>query len=260
MTQTALFLRKRTVLITGAAAGLMRGVALAFARAHYGVALTYRPGGTAPDATVAQLRSEGFDARAFAVDFLRPAQDVAEALALITGQLDVDVLVHGVGPMSIARFEKSSIADYDAMLDGNLRSAVQAAAAVLPGMRSRGFGRLIFFALNGSQWTQPARGLALHAAAKAGVVAFARSLALEEGKYHITVNVVAPGDIRDKERSRDAARVQYAANPVGRPGTWEDVADAVLFAARDDADFVNGAVLNVSGGLSEPYERNADGE
>ncbi|GAC1503668.1 MAG: SDR family NAD(P)-dependent oxidoreductase [Vulcanimicrobiaceae bacterium] len=260
MTQNAAFLQKRTVLITGAAAGLMRGVALAFARERYCVALTYRPGGTPPEATLALLRSEGFDAAAFPVDFLRPAHDVAEALAAITGELAIDVLVHGVGPMRIARFENSAMEDYDVMVDGNLRSAVQAAVAVLPGMRSRTFGRLIFFALSGSQWTQPVRGLAVHAAAKAGVVAFARSLALEEGKHHITVNVVAPGDIRDKERSRDAARGHRAANPVTRPGTWEDVADAVLFAARDDADFISGAVLNVSGGLSEPYERNAERE
>ncbi|MBC5815686.1 MAG: SDR family oxidoreductase [Candidatus Eremiobacteraeota bacterium] len=248
---------KRTALITGAAAGLARGIALALARAGYEIAFTYRPGGTAPEATLGLLSAEGFTARAFPVDFLAMQDAVGTALHEIALNAPVDVLVHAVGPMTIGRFERSTMNDYHEMVDGNLRSAVQAAAAVLPGMRERRFGRLVFFGLGGSAYTQPARGLALHAAAKAGVLTFARSLALEEGQYGVTVNVVAPGDIREKYRSRAEARTLTASNPVGRPGTWEDVADAVLFLIRDDSDFLSGTVLNVGGGLADVYERNA---
>lgn len=230
----------------------------ALAAAGYAAAFTYRPGGTPPGDTLAAVRAAGFDARAFPVDFSGDADAVREALDAAVAAVEPDVLVHAVGPMTIKKFSASTMDDYRDMIDGNLRSAVLAAAAVLPGMRERGFGRLIFFGLNGSHDAAAVRGLSLHAAAKAGVVTFARSLALEEGRSGITVNVIEPGDIRDKERPRALARGLKAANPVGRPGTWEDVADAVRFLVRDDADFLNGAVLNVNGGLAQAYERNAD--
>ena len=252
------FNEKRTALITGGSAGLPRGIAIALARGGYDLAFTYRPDGTPPDATLQALQSEGCAAAAYAVDFLQDERRVADSLRAICAKHPIDILVHGVGPMTIKRFERADMSDYHEMVDGNLRSAVQSAAAVLPAMRERRFGRLVFFALNGSAVTQAVRGLALHAAAKAGVVAFARSLALEEGRHGVTVNIVEPGDIRAKERLRMQARALPASNPVGRPGTWEDVADAVLFLVRDDADFLNGVVLNVAGGLAEPYERNAE--
>lgn len=250
--------RKRTALVTGAAAGLARGITLALANAEYEVAFTFRPGGTAPSVTLDLLAAHGYAAQSFPLDFLAEERAVAAELEQVVRTIRPDVLVHGVGPMTVKRFERSTMEDYHEMVDGNLRSAVQVAAAVLPGMRERTFGRLVFFGLNGSQYTQPARGLTLHAAAKAAVVTFARSLALEEGRNGITVNVVGPGDIREKDRSRTDVKSLAANNPVGRPGTWEDVADAVLFLVRDDADFLSGVVLNVSGGLAEVYERNAE--
>ena len=143
------------------------------------------------------------------------------------------------------------------MIDGNLTSAVIAATAVLPAMRRNHFGRLVFFAMNGAHNTMPVRGLSFHVAAKSGLVAFARTLSLEEAGNGITVNVIEPGDIRDKYRDRAQARQTPARNPVGRAGSWQDVADAVRFLVSDDADFINGAVLGVNGGLVEPYERNA---
>ncbi|MDP9018799.1 MAG: SDR family oxidoreductase [Candidatus Eremiobacteraeota bacterium] len=243
--------------MTGAAAGLARGITLALARDGYDISFTYRPGGTAPTETLDLLAAAGLYGRGYPVDFLADRDRVREALDYIVTQKPVDTLVHAVGPMTVRRFAEVTMDDYSEMVDGNLRSAVQAAAAVLPGMRARGYGRLVFFGLTGSQYTQPAKGLALHAAAKAGLVAFARSLALEEGPHGITVNVVAPGDIREKSRTRLEARVLTAANPVGRPGSWEDVAEAVRFLVREEADFFNGVVLNVSGGLAEVYERNA---
>ncbi|MDQ6826131.1 MAG: SDR family oxidoreductase, partial [Candidatus Eremiobacteraeota bacterium] len=163
-----------------------------------------------------------------------------------------------VGPMLIRRFSKFSLADYRAMIDGNLTSAVVIAAAVLPGMRAQKFGRLVFFGMNGSHNTLATRGLSLHAAAKAGLVAFARSLALEEARDAITVNVLELGDIREKYIDRERARQTPANNPRGRAGSWEDVADAVRFLLSDEADFINGAVLAVNGGLVEPHERSAE--
>ena len=244
----------RAVLITGAAAGLAQGIALAFASAGERVAFTYRPGGTPPDATLALLRSGGSEAVAIPADFDQPdaAAQAVDAAEAAVGPLEV--LVHGVGPMVLKRFARCTPADYRAMIEGNLGSAVGLAFAVLPGMRARRYGRLVFFGMNGSSATRPARGLALYGAAKAGLVTFVRALALEEGANGITVNVVEPGDIRDKTASRNAAQTIAAKNPTGHAGSWEDVADAVRFLTAHDHGFFNGVVLGVNGGLVEPHE------
>ena len=162
--------------------------------------------------------------------------------------------MHGVGPIVVRAFERSSLDDYAAMLDGNLRSAVESAFAVLPGMRARASGRLVYFGMNGSHVTLPARGMTLYGAAKAGVVAFARALALEEAKYGISINVIEPGDIRDKTLDRAGALALPAQNPTGHAGSWEDIAAAVRFVLAADNGFLNGMTLGVNGGLVQPHE------
>lgn len=243
----------RVALITGAAAGLPKGVARALAAAGYRVAFTYRPDGTPPDATLALVREHDPGVVAIPADFEQPG--AAEAVVRAAAERGpIDVLVHGVGPIVVKRFARCSLDDYHAMVEGNLGSSVALALSVLPGMRERRFGRIVFFGMNGSHVTLPARGMALYGAAKAGVVTFARTLALEEAASGITVNVIEPGDIRDKDADRAAARAIAAANPTGHAGSWEDVAAAVRFAVADESGFLNGMVLGVNGGLTEPHE------
>ena len=96
--------------------------------------------------------------------------------------------------------------------------------------------------------------MTLYGAAKAGVVAFARALALEEAKYGISINVIEPGDIRDKTLDRAAAHALPAQNPTGHAGSWEDIAAAVRFVLAADNGFLNGMTLGVNGGLAQPHE------
>jgi 3-oxoacyl-[acyl-carrier protein] reductase len=237
--------------VTGAAAGLAKGIALRLAERGDRVAITYRPGGTPPDAALALLRPHDAGALAVPAD-LSSFDSAAEALRAVEGARGpVDVLVHAVGPFLMRRFARCTPEDYRRLLEGNLTSAVATAFAVLPGMRERGYGRLVFFGMEGSSATRPFRGLALYGTAKAGVVAFARTLALEEAPRGITVNVVEPGDIRDKEAGRAAARALAAKNPTKHAGSWEDVAAAVLFATAEENGFLNGMVLGVNGGAAE---------
>lgn len=252
--ESARRLSSRVALVTGAASGLGAGIARSLAAAGYRIALTYRPGGTSADETVAAVAEYDPDVLAIANDLgsFAAAGDLVAAIELQRGPLDV--AVHAVGPIVVRSFAASSEADYRAMTEGNLGTSVALAAAVLPGMRARRFGRLVFFGMNGSRVTQPARLMSLYGAAKAGVVAFARTLALEEARHGITVNVIEPGDIRDKTATRAQTLTIAAANPTGHAGSWEDVADAVRFAVGDDAGFLNGMVLGVNGGLVEPHE------
>ncbi len=244
----------RVALVTGGAGGLAQGVCLRLARAGYRIAFTFRPGGTPPDATLDLIRP--FDPGAVAVgEDVTQAAGPARAVDDVRGRCgSVDVLVHALGPIVVKSFENSGFDDYTRMIEGNLGSSVALAFAVLPGMRARGFGRLIFFGMNGSHVTQPARLMSLYGAAKAAVVTFARTLALEEAKHGITANVIEPGDIRDKHVDRRTARERTANNPTGHPGSWEDIAAAVRFAVDDDAFYLNGMVLGVNGGLVEPHE------
>jgi len=232
----------------------MRGVALALARDGLRIAFTYRPRGTPPDATLAALSPYDPGALALPADFAQPGTGTALVREVERRRGPVDILVHGVGPIVVKRFLRSTRTDLDALLEANLGSAADLAWAVLPAMRARRFGRLVFFGMNGSSWTQPARGMSLYAAAKAAVVTFARTLALEEAAHGVSVNVIEPGDIRDKCATRDAARRIRANNPTGHAGSWEDLAAAVRFATAEHHGFLNGMVLSVNGGRTEPHE------
>jgi 3-oxoacyl-[acyl-carrier protein] reductase len=248
-------LSSRVALVTGAASGLGAGIARALAAAGYRVAFTFRPGGTSPDETSSAIAEYDPDVLAIANDLGSLAAG-AELIAAVEAQRGpVDIVVHCVGPIVVRAFAAPAAAgDYRAMIDGNFGSAVAIAAAALPGMRARKFGRLVFFGMNGSHVTQPAKLMALYGAAKAAVVAFARTLALEEAKNGVTVNVIEPGDIRNKTATRAESLAIAAENPTGHAGSWEDVADAVCFAVGDDAGFFNGMVLGVNGGLVDPHE------
>jgi 3-oxoacyl-[acyl-carrier protein] reductase len=244
----------RLALVTGGAGGLGRGVAFGLARAGFRIAFTYRPGGTPPDETLALVRPHDPDVLAIASDASREAE-AARATRIAGERGPVEILVHVVGPIVYGSFSRAASEQYRAMVDGNFGSVVWTARAVLPSMRERGFGRLIFFGMNGSHLTTPSPTQALYAASKAAVVSFARTLAVEEARHGITVNVIEPGDIRNKYADRAEARRAQGKNPTGHAGSWEDIADAVVFFASDEAGFVNGQSLAVSGGLLEAYER-----
>jgi 3-oxoacyl-[acyl-carrier protein] reductase len=224
-------------------------------RRGYRVAITHRPGTPPSPETLARFGPEP-DARplAIAADHAAAGHSEAAVRAAEASFGRLDVLVHAVGPIVVKRFANLTMGDYRMLVDANLGSAVETAFAILPGMRERGFGRMIFFGMNGSQTTLPARGMSLYGAAKAGVVTFARTLALEEAKFGITVNVVEPGDIRQKTVDREGARGIPANNPTGHAGSWEDIAYAVGALVADEAEFINGQVLGVNGGLVEPHE------
>jgi 3-oxoacyl-[acyl-carrier protein] reductase len=242
-------LYNRRALVTGAAAGLAAGIAGDLARDTFAhVAITYRK--TPPDATLSAIVTAGASASAASLDFLAEQAEIERNLAeIVARDGPFDTLVHAVGPLVVGRFERSTLDDYREAFDGNVRSAVLAARAVLPAMRAASFGRIVFFAMLGSAETRPFRALALYAAAKSALVEFARALAIEEARRNVTVNVVAVGDIREKTIKRDEARLRTAANPRGRPGSYEDVADAVRFFVAEERDFITGAVLDVNGGL-----------
>ena len=246
----------RVALVTGSAGGIMRGVCVALARRGYAIAAHFRPERGNADETVDAVRATGTACDAFGADVTTPQGAAALVDAAQRRFARIDALVCGVGPMIVKDAFDTTPADFVEMIDGNLTSAFLTIKAALPGMRARGHGRIIGFGMTGSETTQGFRHLSAYVAAKSGLTAFIKTLALEEGPHGITCNVVNPGDIRDKEADRATVlqRREYR-NPTLRPGSWEDIGDAVAFLVSDEASFVNGAVLTVSGGWQGFFEK-----
>ena len=139
--------------------------------------------------------------------------------------------------------------DLKGIFSSNLLTALYVCRAVLPQMRKGRWGRIINLGAVGAERAFGQAKISAYAAAKAAVVALSRSLALEEAKNGITVNVVNPSSIDEIELTLSEARsMRDARFPIGRPPTVEDVASTVSFFASEEAEYVTGQVINVSGG------------
>ena len=145
--------------------------------------------------------------------------------------------------------DEMEASEWQAVIASNLHSAFYTSKAVLPIMRRKHWGRILNLGAVRAEVAFGQAKISAYAAAKAALVAFSRSLALEEARHGITVNVISPGIIDDKELPREEAlRIRDVRFPVGRPNVAADVSEAVVFFVSDRADFVTGQVLTVAGG------------
>lgn len=242
-------LQNRVALVTGASRGIGKGIALTLGHAGARVAVAYRTDRLGAQRVVTELRALGTEGVAVATDVtdFGRVKDLVDAVVRRFGRLDV--LVNNVGDFEWKPVAESTIEEWHAILASNLYSVFYAAKCVLPIMRRQHWGRIINLGAAGAERAFGQAKISAYAAAKAGVVAFTRSLALEEARHGITANVVSPPVMDAKELSREQAeRITDARFPVGRPATADDVAQAVKFFASEESAFVTGQVLTVSGG------------
>ncbi len=182
---------------------------------------------------------------------VRDAGKIARSTAEVIERFGkIDILINNAGITQDRTFLKMSEETWKKVIDVNLHGIFNVTQAILPVMKSAGYGRIISASsINGFLG---AFGQTNYAASKAALVGFSKSLAKEVGKYGITVNVVAPGfvatDMTDQmpKHVLDQAIAQI---PVGRVGTTYDIAHAYLYLASKNAGFVNGSVLHVNGGV-----------
>ncbi len=239
----------RTALVTGASQGIGEAVARRLAAQGARVVLAARSADRLR-ALAEQIAAAGGQACALTLDVAQPEAVGAQLGTLPEAFAEVDILVNNAGITADNLLARMDLADWERVLATNLTGAYAVTRALLRGMIRRRWGRIISVASVVGLMGNP--GQANYAASKAGLIGFSKSLARELGSRQITVNVVAPGYVETAmtERLPEAAREQLAkAIALGRVGSPDDVAWAVLFLASEEAGYITGEVLNVSGGL-----------
>jgi 3-oxoacyl-[acyl-carrier protein] reductase len=238
-----------TALVTGATRGIGRAIALALAHsgAHVVGTATTDDGAAA---ITAFLQAEGGRGEGLRLDVADGAAIATTVAALGERGGGIAILVNNAGITRDNLLLRMSDAEWDTLMDVNLKSAYRLSKAVLRGMMKARHGRIIN--IGSVVGVSGNAGQANYAAAKAGLVGLTKSLAQEVGSRNITVNCVAPGFIdTDMTRALTAAqRAQLLERiPLGRLGLPEDVAHAVAFLASREAGYITGATLHVNGGM-----------
>ena len=242
-------LQGRVALVTGAAKGIGRVTSLSLAQDGADVAVNYFRSEKEARNVVSEIESMGRKAAAIQADITHE-QQVLRLIEQVRSRLGrLDILINNVGDWATKKVEEMSTEEWRRIIDTNLTATFFCSKHALPLMKAQGWGRIVNTAAAGAYRAHGTSGMAAFYAAKAGVVAFTKSLAREVGQFGITVNAVAPGVVQEKERTiEEAMKIRDEETAVGRPGTSWDIATAVLFLVSDDASFVTGDVLNVGGG------------
>ena len=246
----------KTVVVTGGGGGIGGATCQRFGSEGARVAV-FDLNLEAAEKVAAQIRAEGGTAEAIRCDITDRAS-VDAAVATTQDKLGpIDVLVNNAGWDVFKPFAKTVPAEWDRLIAINLVGALHMHHAVLPGMVERKKGAIVNVASDAAR--VGSSGEAVYAACKGGLVALSKTLAREHARHAITVNVVCPGPT---DTALLAGVVEGAANPeklieaftraipLGRLGQPNDLAGAIAFFASDDASFITGQVLSVSGGLT----------
>jgi 3-oxoacyl-[acyl-carrier protein] reductase len=241
----------KNALVTGASRGIGRQIALTLAAAHAFVIVNYNGSKEKADAVVAEIKAAGGDA----VSYQCNVSDFDECQNMITALIKeykhIDILVNNAGITRDGLIMKMSEADYDAVLDTNLKGAFNTIRHMSRYFLKQKSGRIIN--ISSVSGILGNAGQANYAASKAGIIGLTKSAAKELASRGITVNAIAPGFIKtdmtdvlsDKVKENIAASI-----PMGSMGTTEDVAKAAAFLASDGARYITGQVLSVDGGMA----------
>jgi len=246
-------LAHRSVIVTGGSRGIGRGIALRFGRAGCRVLVVARGLGEA-EAVAAAITAAGGEAAAFAADVADPAATGAMAAEAERRFGGIDILCANAGIFPSAPLVEMTPEAFDQVIATNLRGTFLSVAACLPAMRRAGRGRIVVT----SSITGPVTGYpgwAHYGASKAGQLGFVRTAAVELAAQGITINAVMPGNILTEGLSGigpDYIARMEAAIPMRRLGRVEDVANAALFFASDEAAWITGQTLVVDGGQILP--------
>ena len=236
----------RVAIVTGAATGLGRGIAMLYAAEGADVAVLDRNGPGA-DAVAQAIRVLGRRSASVQVDVSDEASVKAAIAAAIAALGPPDILVNNAGIATVSLLEDMQTAMWDEMIRVNLSSVFFCTRAVLPHMRARKYGRIIN--ISSQLAHKGGEGMAHYAAAKAGILGLTRSLAYEVTRDNIAVNAICPGPLlTDMRLPPEWAAKKQGELVIGRQGRVEEVAPTALLLATEEAAFYVGATFNPNGG------------
>jgi 3-oxoacyl-[acyl-carrier protein] reductase len=233
----------KTALVTGAAKGIGRAIAMRLAQEGYDVAVHYNSSRAEARSTCAELEGFGVKAVALQAD-LRDSSQALELVQVATRELGgLGVLVNNVGNYLKKPLDALTIEDWHEMLNSNLNNTFYTCHAALPIMREQKYGRIINLGFAGTQHLQARPTVLPYVIAKTGVILLTKAIAQAEAVHGITANVVSPGVIENSV-SKPLDLI-----PVGRLGTLEELSDAVWFLVQPNSSYITGQVLEVAGGF-----------
>jgi NAD(P)-dependent dehydrogenase (short-subunit alcohol dehydrogenase family) len=242
----------RVALITGASRGIGAATARVLAEQGFRVVVNYRSSAGEADQVVAAITAGGAEAVAIRADVTVPGDVTA-----MVGEVDqrwgrVDVLVHNaLIPFAVTSFADLSWEQLGGKLDNELHAAYLLTKAIVPGMISRNYGRLVYLSTGLSR--RPRDGMITLGVSKAALDQFVRYIALELAPHGITANLVAPATVDDTKVTGQLTTDQVArlgaTNPMGRLVRPAEVAHTIAFLASEDSGFTTGHYLEVNGGL-----------
>lgn len=235
----------KNVLVTGGSRGIGRAIVKAFSRNGYKVAFTYKS--SHDDALALSVETGAYPIKADS----ESAEEVLKAVETAEENIGkIDILINNAAVSSTNLFTDISLEDWNRELNVNLTSAFLYTKAAVPGMISRKWGRIINVS---SMWGVVGASCEVcYSTAKAALIGMTKALAKELGPSGITVNAIAPGLIdtdMNNHLTEEEKNDLIDMTPVSRIGTPRDVAAATLFLAGEDASFITGDVLNLSGGF-----------
>jgi 3-oxoacyl-[acyl-carrier protein] reductase len=241
----------KVALVTGASRGIGRAIAIELARRQARVVVNYHSNPEAGESVVAEIQGAGGTAVAHRAD----VGDMAQAGALVKFAIDtygdLHILINNAGITRDGLILTMSEADWDDVLQTNLKSTFNCSKVAVRHMLRKRYGRIVNITSVAGQIGNP--GQTNYSASKAGQIGFTKSLAREVASRSITVNAIAAGYIETEiwstvpESAREAMLTMI---PLGRRGTPEEIARAAAFLASDDAAYITGHVLAVDGGMA----------
>ena len=239
---------ERVALITGGARGIGRAIALSLADEGWKIAVCYRTSQTDGEKTLAEIRKRGSHGLAIRCDVSKPtpAERLAKQVEREWGR--IDAVINCAGPYHRINLLEETVEGWHAMFDNNLHPVFYLSRAVAPGMKARKWGRIISFSMANADRQVAQPQLTAHYIAKVGVLVLTRSLARLLAPHGITVNAISPGFINSGSAPEAELESMVKKIPAGYIGSTQDVVSIVRFLLSDEARYINGANVHLSGG------------
>ncbi|TAK07423.1 SDR family oxidoreductase [bacterium] len=238
----------KVALITGGAKGIGRAVALDLGERGWAVAICYRKSAKEGEEVIEAVQKKGSKGLALQCDVSDPkaAQQMIRRVEEEWGR--IDALINCAGPYHRVGLLEESVEGWRSMFDNNLHPLFYLSQAVIPGMTERKWGRIVCFSMANADQLIAQPQLTAHYIAKVGLLVLARSLARVLAPHGITVNAVSPGFIDSGSAPPDELAAMAKRIPAGYVGKLEDAVAIVRFLLSEEARYINGANIHLSGG------------